>query len=523
MQIPWHWLIENQNDRVWTIKRLQETLSAEGRTKPSIRSLERALAAQEGMPSTVSPNDLVDEIGCKPNLLIISNLTAQAKRKRAAILCVQALKVLKLPATLLLVSNDGRKTRQWFLETISEEEPNPKRMLEILRKFAPSRNSILFPHGDAVPLFRKVARSYDKTAFPTGTRKEMQISLTAYPESHQTLKNSKLGNSIQKLKPTKTYQSNPHNGSTKGHVNMSEPTEKLSHLDRLEADSIYIIREVMAYAEKPVMLYSIGKDSSVMLHLARKAFFPSTPPFPLLHVDTRWKFQEMYKFRERMANESKMELIVHINPDGIRRNINPFDHGSALHTDVMKTEGLKQALDQYKFDVAFGGARRDEEKSRAKERVFSFRTTDHLWDPKNQRPELWDLYNGKTKPGESVRVFPLSNWTELDIWQYIYRENIDIVPLYFAAERPIVDRDGLLIMVDDERMKLFPGEHIKPRMVRFRTLGCYPLTGAVDSTATDLSEIVLELLESRNSERQGRAIDSDSSGSMEKKKREGYF
>jgi sulfate adenylyltransferase subunit 2 len=231
----------------------------------------------------------------------------------------------------------------------------------------------------------------------------------------------------------------------------------------------------------------------------------------------------MYKFRERMASESKMELIVHINPDGIRRNINPFDHGSALHTDIMKTEGLKQALDQYKFDVAFGGARRDEEKSRAKERVFSFRTTDHLWDPKNQRPELWDLYNGKTKPGESVRVFPLSNWTELDIWQYIYRENIDIVPLYFAAERPIVDRDGLLIMVDDERMKLFPGEHIKPRMVRFRTLGCYPLTGAVDSTATDLSEIVLELLESRNSERQGRAIDSDSSGSMEKKKREGYF
>ena len=299
--------------------------------------------------------------------------------------------------------------------------------------------------------------------------------------------------------------------------------DRLSHLDRLEADSIHIMREVVAQAENPVMLYSVGKDSSVMLHLARKAFYPSPPPFPLMHVDTRWKFQAMYDFRDAMARESGMELIIHVNPDGIEKNINPFDHGSALHTDVMKTEGLKQALDKYEFDVAFGGARRDEEKSRAKERVFSFRTAAHRWDPKNQRPELWNLYNGYKAKGESIRVFPLSNWTELDIWQYIYREEIPIVPLYYALERPVVERDGMLMMVDDDRMQLFDDEEILLKRVRFRTLGCYPLTGAVESDADDLSSIVLELLQSRTSERQGRAIDSDSAGSMEKKKQEGYF
>jgi sulfate adenylyltransferase subunit 2 len=304
---------------------------------------------------------------------------------------------------------------------------------------------------------------------------------------------------------------------------MIDHRSQLSHLQRLEAESIYIIREVMAHADNPVMLYSIGKDSSVMLHLARKAFYPSAPPFPLLHVDTRWKFREMYDFRAKMAEESGMQLLVHINPEGVKKNINPFDHGSALHTDIMKTEGLKQALDLHKFDVAFGGARRDEEKSRAKERIFSFRNQAHRWDPKNQRPELWNLYNCRKHPGESVRVFPLSNWTELDIWQYIYQENIPIVPLYFAAERPVVARDGMLIMVDDDRMKLLPGEKIEPRTVRFRTLGCYPLTGAIESSAKDLADIVLELLQSTTSERQGRAIDSDSSGSMEKKKKEGYF
>jgi sulfate adenylyltransferase subunit 2 len=271
------------------------------------------------------------------------------------------------------------------------------------------------------------------------------------------------------------------------------------------------------------MLYSVGKDSSVMLHLARKAFYPSVPPFPLMHVDTRWKFQAMYRFRDEMIRDSGMELIVYVNPEGVEKNINPFDHGSALHTDVMKTQGLKQALDLHGFDVAFGGARRDEEKSRAKERVFSFRTSTHRWDPKNQRPELWNLYNGYKNPGESIRVFPLSNWTELDIWEYIHREQIPIVPLYFAAERPVVDRDGMLMLVDDDRMRLFEGEKIQIKRVRFRTLGCYPLTGAIESDADDLSSIVLELLKSRTSERQGRAIDSDSSGSMEKKKQEGYF
>lgn len=260
-----------------------------------------------------------------------------------------------------------------------------------------------------------------------------------------------------------------------------------------------------------------------MLHLARKAFYPSPPPFPLMHVDTRWKFQAMYEFRDKMAAEVGMELIVHINPEGIAKDINPFDHGSALHTDVMKTQGLKQALDQHGFDVAFGGARRDEEKSRAKERVFSFRSSSHRWDPKSQRPELWNLYNGYKNQGESIRVFPLSNWTELDIWQYIYREQIPIVPLYFSAERPVVERDGMLMMVDDDRMRLLPGERVETRRIRFRTLGCYPLTGAIDSEADSLSSIVLELLQSRTSERQGRAIDSDSSGSMEKKKQEGYF
>jgi sulfate adenylyltransferase subunit 2 len=260
-----------------------------------------------------------------------------------------------------------------------------------------------------------------------------------------------------------------------------------------------------------------------MLHLARKAFYPSPPPFPLMHVDTRWKFQAMYAFRDKMAEESGMDLIVHINPEGVEKNINPFDHGSALHTDIMKTEGLKQALDKYEFDVAFGGARRDEEKSRAKERVFSFRNAAHRWDPKNQRPELWNLYNGYKTKGESIRVFPLSNWTELDIWQYIYREQITIVPLYFAAERPVVERDGMLMLVDDDRIKLFEDEKIHMKRVRFRTLGCYPLTGAIESDADDLPSIVLELLKSRTSERQGRAIDSDSSGSMEKKKQEGYF
>ncbi|UTP41615.1 sulfate adenylyltransferase subunit CysD [Phenylobacterium sp. LH3H17] len=300
-------------------------------------------------------------------------------------------------------------------------------------------------------------------------------------------------------------------------------TETLTHLQRLEAESIHIMREVAAEAERPVMLYSIGKDSAVMLHLAAKAFYPSKPPFPLLHVDTTWKFRAMYEMRERMAKELGFELLVHKNPEAVERNINPFDHGSALHTDIWKTEGLKQALDKYGFDAAFGGARRDEEKSRAKERIFSFRSAQHRWDPKNQRPELWKLYNARKNPGESVRVFPISNWTELDIWQYIHLENIPIVPLYFSDVRPVVERDGALIMVDDERMPLRTGEIPAMKSVRFRTLGCYPLTGAVESTAATLPEIIQEMLLTTTSERQGRMIDHDQAASMEKKKQEGYF
>jgi sulfate adenylyltransferase subunit 2 len=302
---------------------------------------------------------------------------------------------------------------------------------------------------------------------------------------------------------------------------LSTPT--LTHLQRLEAESIHIMREVVAECERPVMLYSIGKDSAVMLHLAAKAFYPSRPPFPLLHVDTTWKFKAMYEMRERMAQELGFDLLVYQNPEAKARNINPFDHGSALHTDLWKTEGLKQALDKYGFDAAFGGARRDEEKSRAKERIFSFRSAQHRWDPKNQRPELWRLYNTRKNPGESIRVFPISNWTELDIWQYIYLESIPIVPLYYSAERPVVERDGTLIMVDDDRMPLRPGETPQMRSVRFRTLGCYPLTGAVESTAATLPEIIQEMLLTTTSERQGRVIDHDQAASMEKKKQEGYF
>jgi len=298
---------------------------------------------------------------------------------------------------------------------------------------------------------------------------------------------------------------------------------RLTHLKQLEAESIHIIREVAAEFENPVMLYSIGKDSSVMLHLALKAFYPGTLPFPLLHVDTNWKFKEMIAFRDYTAKKYGLNLLVHKNPDGLAMNISPFVHGSAKHTDIMKTQGLKQALNQYGFDAAFGGARRDEEKSRAKERVYSFRDKHHAWDPKNQRPELWRLYNGQVNKGESIRVFPLSNWTELDIWQYIYLENIELVPLYFAKPRPVVERDGVKIMVDDERMPLAEGEVPQQEWVRFRTLGCYPLTGAIDSHATTLPEIIEEMLVSTTSERQGRVIDNDSAGSMELKKRQGYF
>lgn len=304
---------------------------------------------------------------------------------------------------------------------------------------------------------------------------------------------------------------------------MAIPSNRLTHLERLEAESIEIFREVAASFERPVMMYSIGKDSSVLLHLARKAFFPSRVPFPLLHIDTTWKFSEMIAFRDRIANEYGLDLIVHTNAEGVAANINPFDHGSSRYTDIMKTQGLRQALDAGGYDAAIGGARRDEERSRAKERIFSHRNAAHSWDPKNQRPELWRVFNTRLNPGESMRVFPLSNWTELDIWTYIYAENIPIVPLYFAARRPVVERNGTLIMVDDARFRLEPSEAPRDEIVRFRTLGCYPLTGAIRSPAATLPEIIMEMQASRTSEREGRLIDSDQAGSMEKKKQEGYF
>jgi sulfate adenylyltransferase subunit 2 len=306
-------------------------------------------------------------------------------------------------------------------------------------------------------------------------------------------------------------------------MNRQDSPPGMTHLQRLEAESIHIMREVVAESQNPVMLYSIGKDSAVMLHLARKAFYPAPPPFPLLHVDTTWKFQAMYDFRERISNDADFELLIYVNEEGREQGINPFTHGSELHTDIMKTQALKQALDKYGFDVAFGGARRDEEKSRAKERIFSFRTSQHRWEPKNQRPELWNIYNARINKGESIRVFPLSNWTELDIWQYILQQDIPLVPLYFSAQRPVVERDGTLLMVDDERFPLQKDEIPVNKRVRFRTLGCYPLTGAVESTATTLSEIIQEMLLTRTSEREGRVIDHDTSASMEKKKQEGYF
>ncbi|WP_409277227.1 sulfate adenylyltransferase subunit CysD [Pseudomonas defluvii] len=321
----------------------------------------------------------------------------------------------------------------------------------------------------------------------------------------------------QKSEPRRLYVDKRYEQKAK------DKSMTLTHLQRLEAESIQAMREVVAESDNPVMLYSIGKDSAVMLHLAMKAFYPAKPPFPLLHVDTTWKFQEMYRFRDQMVSKLNVDLLTHTNPEGIEMGISPFKHGSQIHTDIMKTEGLKQALSHYGFDAAFGGARRDEEKSRAKERIFSFRSEQHRWDPKNQRPELWHLYNTRKHKGESIRVFPLSNWTELDIWQYIYLENIPIVPLYFAAPRPVVERDGMLIMVDDERMPLNPGEVPMMRKVRFRTLGCYPLTGAVESDADTLPKIIQEMLLTRTSERQGRMIDHDSAASMEKKKQEGYF
>ena len=487
-------LLAKGYDRLWRLEDMQHAMADLGQA-PTKRTLERWISAIPWLGTSSQADEQFDERGRPAIQLVLDALVAAARKKRQAALFVKthSLKTkdgdLQHSAAKVLVAEDGKGAKRWCLL----DDGAMSSIRAGLSVLAGDKPTTFFPSGEVVSSCRKLKAK--------GIDQQFEIAIAQFSEVTPSSEND-----LPEKSTTMT----------------SQPT-KLSHLDRLEAESLYIIREVMAHAENPVMLYSVGKDSAVMLHLARKAFYPSPPPFPLMHVDTRWKFQAMYDFRDIMAKKSKMELIVHTNPEGIEKNINPFDHGSALHTDIMKTQGLKQALDLHGFDVAFGGARRDEEKSRAKERIFSFRNSSHRWDPKNQRPELWNLYNCRKSPGESVRVFPLSNWTELDIWQYIYRESIPIVPLYYAAERPVVERNGMLIMVDDDRFNLLPGETIELRKVRFRTLGCYPLTGAVESSATDLSQIVLELLQSRTSEREGRAIDSDSNASMEKKKQEGYF
>lgn len=482
-------LAESPRGDYWDVAAVHELLTAD--REQSKRSTERFLADLSWLPQPLNVVDLQDEDGRGLVALVADSLQEKAKRQRLAQWVVQT---TTLGQATLVTLNDGRHSRRWrwINEPLSDEL-----WRETLEVLLDGRDAMLWPVGAALPLARQWTLSEGSHQIKLHAGVSVELALGAYRQPRQV---------VVEL-------------ATEGDA---QPAS-LDHLGRLEAESIHIMREVMAQADNPVMLYSVGKDSAVMLHLARKAFYPSPPPFPLLHVDTRWKFQQMYDFRDQMAKASGMPLIVHINPEGVAQDINPFDHGSALHTDIMKTQGLRQALDQHGFDVAFGGARRDEEKSRAKERVFSFRTASHRWDPKNQRPELWNIYNGYKRGDESIRVFPLSNWTELDIWQYIRRENIAIVPLYFAAERPVVERDGLLLMVDDDRFRLQPHEQVRMQRVRFRTLGCYPLTGAVASEAATLDDILLELLRSHTSERQGRAIDSDEAASMEKKKQEGYF
>ena len=447
------------------------------------RTAERRLRELQIVPEPVDAESLRDAAGRVPNRLILDWLLDEARSKRRLVLFAQ---LHTLPTGhACLTANDARGANFWVpLATDKPEARHVESALRMLQAHAAKPISV-FPSGSLTTLARACSAIDDVTMDLLYLQPVLEVP-AARPLPRTT-------------------------GAAR------------SHLDRLEAESIHILREAVAESENPVMLYSVGKDSSVMVHLARKAFFPAPPPFPLMHIDTRWKFQEMYLFREFIAKQSGMPLIVHVNPEAIARDINPFDHGSQLHTHITKTEGLKQALDLHKFDLAFGGARRDEEKSRAKERIFSFRTSTHRWDPKNQRPEVWNLYNAGKAKGESIRVFPLSNWTELDVWEYILREGIPVVPLYFAKMRPVVERDGLLLMVDDDRMRLLPGERIQRRMVRFRTLGCYPLSGAFESNATTLEDIMVELLQARTSERQGRAIDADAAASMEKKKHEGYF
>ena len=466
--------------RAWDTESAFEHLKSAGHCD-SKRTAERRLRDLGILAPPLTPDALRNERGDAPTRLLLDWELEEARSKRRLALFAQ---LHALPGgDACLCAHDARGANFWVpLGSREADAGRLTRALDQLQALAAKPISI-FPHGPLVAHARTLAA-------PEGVFVHV---LFHHP--------------VPEL-PTPTPR--PRSSGR-------------SHLDRLEDESIHILREAVAGSGNPVMLYSIGKDSSVMVHLARKAFFPAPPPFPLMHIDTRWKFREMYLFRETMATLAGMRLIRFVNPEAIERDINPFDHGSALHTHITKTEGLKKALDEHRFDLAFGGARRDEEKSRAKERVFSFRTSSHRWDPKNQRPEVWNLYNAHKAPGESIRVFPLSNWTELDVWEYILREGIPVVPLYFAKVRPVVERDGALLMVDDDRMRLLPGERIERRKVRFRTLGCYPLSGAIESDADSLEAILAELVAARTSERQGRVIDHDQAASMEKKKHEGYF
>lgn len=476
--------------RPWTIDCLHEQWCTDG-SQLTKRTVERNILTSKLLPPALSVDDIRDERGEPVRRHAAEHLIKKTRKDRNVSLFVQ---LHTTPSgETLIAANDGRNARRWVF--LSSATPDDGELTDALRSLCEetAESALLWPHGALCATFRRLADPGRKIA------PDLESALAVYA-------------------PVYTAR-NPSDAP----IGKAPDISDLTHLDRLEAESIHIMREVVATSENPVMLYSVGKDSAVMLHLAKKAFHPSPPPFPLLHVDTGWKFREMYQFRDRTAAEAGMKLITHKNPDGVARNINPIDHGSSVHTDIMKTQALKQALDKYDFDVAFGGARRDEEKSRAKERIFSFRTPTHRWDPKNQRPELWNLYNTKIDRGESIRVFPISNWTELDVWQYIHRENIPIVPLYFAAKRPFIRRDGMLIMLDDDRLQPLDGEEVAFGKIRFRTLGCYPLTGAIESDADDLDSLILELLQARTSERQGRAIDNDAAASMEKKKLEGYF
>jgi sulfate adenylyltransferase subunit 2 len=474
-----HELLGLDAPRAWDTETAFEHLRALGDCD-SKRTAERRIRDLGVIAAPLASGDLRNERGDAPTRLLLDWELEEERSRRHLVLFAQ---LHRMPnGRQCLQANDARGAHFWV--PLSQE--GPEGIADAIGKLhAHSGKAIgIFPHGALVGALRGMQA-------PDG--------VTLHHLFHHP------------VPEIPTPAPLPRHGSSR------------SHLDRLEDESIHILREAVAQSERPVMLYSIGKDSSVMVHLARKAFHPAPPPFPLMHIDTRWKFREMYFFRETMAKLAGMELIRFVNPEAVERDINPFDHGSQVHTHITKTEGLKKALDQHRFDLAFGGARRDEEKSRAKERVFSFRSAAHRWDPKNQRPEVWNLYNARKAPGESIRVFPLSNWTELDVWEYILREGIPVVPLYFARERPVVERDGTLLMVDDDRMRLLPGERIQRRRVRFRTLGCYPLSGAFESEADTLEAIMAELIAARTSERQGRMIDHDQAASMEKKKHEGYF